>query len=73
MAMAEKTGIAGVFERGANHFGPIAPYAYLAAQRGGASFICSNAATTIAPRAASKRVWGITHSGSAFPRRVEIP
>ncbi|HWK72056.1 MAG TPA: Ldh family oxidoreductase [Burkholderiaceae bacterium] len=49
MALAQQTGVGVVFARGSNHFGPISPYAFLAAQQGFASFICSNATTTIAP------------------------
>src|SRR3546814_9517069 len=47
--LARQTGVGVVFARGSNHFGPISPYAFLAAQQGFASFICSNATTTIAP------------------------
>lgn len=46
---ARNVGVAAAFVRGSNHFGPIMPYAYLAAQEGFASFIASNATTTIAP------------------------
>ena len=37
------------FARNSNHFGPVAPYSYLAAEQGFASIIGSNASTTIAP------------------------
>ncbi|NYT37452.1 Ldh family oxidoreductase [Allopusillimonas soli] len=47
--LARTTGLGAVFARASNHFGPISPYAYMAAQQGFASFICSNASTTIAP------------------------
>src|SRR3546814_16814413 len=47
--LARQTGVGVVFARGSNHFGPISPYAFLAAQPGFASFICSHATTTIAP------------------------
>lgn len=49
MQQAREAGVAVVFARGSNHFGPIAPYCFLAAQQGFASFICSNASLTIAP------------------------
>lgn len=49
MKQARQTGVGAVFARASNHFGPIAPYCYLAAQEGFASFICSNASLTIAP------------------------
>ncbi len=46
---AKQVGISAAFVRGSNHFGPIVPYAFLAAQEGCASIIASNATTTIAP------------------------
>jgi LDH2 family malate/lactate/ureidoglycolate dehydrogenase len=49
LELARETGMAAVFARGSNHFGPVSPYAYLAAQEGFASIIGSNATTTIAP------------------------
>ena len=49
MSQARETGVAAVFARGSNHFGPVSPYSFLAAQQGFASFICSNASITIAP------------------------
>jgi LDH2 family malate/lactate/ureidoglycolate dehydrogenase len=49
MASAREVGIGAAFARGSNHFGPILPYAYLAAEQGFASIIASNATTTIAP------------------------
>ena len=49
MASAREVGIGAAFARGSNHFGPILPYAYLAAEEGFASIIASNATTTIAP------------------------
>jgi ureidoglycolate dehydrogenase (NAD+) len=49
MTAARQNGIACVFVRGSNHFGPVSPYSYLAATQGFASIIGSNATTTIAP------------------------
>lgn len=49
MRMARENGTGIVFARGSNHFGPISPYAYLAAQEGFASMVCSNATLTITP------------------------
>ncbi|KER69934.1 hydroxyacid dehydrogenase [Burkholderia cepacia] len=49
MTAAREHGIACVFVRGSNHFGPVSPYSYLAATQGFASIIGSNATTTIAP------------------------
>jgi LDH2 family malate/lactate/ureidoglycolate dehydrogenase len=49
MEGARIAGIGAAFARGSNHFGPIAPYAMIAAEAGFASIIGSNATTTIAP------------------------
>jgi LDH2 family malate/lactate/ureidoglycolate dehydrogenase len=49
MKAARNNGISCVFVRGSNHFGPVSPYSYIAAQQGFASIIGSNATTTIAP------------------------
>lgn len=46
---AREAGIGAAFVRGSNHFGPIAPYALIAAGQGFATIIASNATTTIAP------------------------
>ena len=49
MEAARECGIGMAFAQGSNHFGPISPYSYLAAEEGFASIIGSNATTTIAP------------------------
>lgn len=49
MDAAAETGMAAAFVRRSNHFGPVTPYCYLAAERGFSSIICSNATTTITP------------------------
>jgi ureidoglycolate dehydrogenase (NAD+) len=49
MTTARDAGMAAVFARGSNHFGPIAPYAFLAAEAGFASIIASNATSTMTP------------------------
>jgi LDH2 family malate/lactate/ureidoglycolate dehydrogenase len=46
---ARAAGIGATFVRGSNHFGPIMPYALIAAEGGFATLIASNATTTIAP------------------------
>ena len=46
---AEVNGIGVAFARGSNHFGPVSPYNFMAAEKGFASIIGSNATTTIAP------------------------
>lgn len=49
LAGARAAGIGAAFVRGSNHFGPIMPYAFLAAEQGFATIVASNATTTIAP------------------------
>jgi len=46
---ARQAGIGAALVRGSNHFGPIMPYAWIAAEQGFATIIASNATTTIAP------------------------
>ena len=46
---ARAAGIGAAFVRGSNHFGPIMPYALIAAEAGFATIVASNATTTIAP------------------------
>ncbi|MDP3414700.1 Ldh family oxidoreductase [Falsiroseomonas sp.] len=49
MVGARDCGIGAAFARGSNHFGPILPYALIAAEQGFVTIIASNATTTIAP------------------------
>lgn len=67
MEKAAQTGMAAVFCRGSNHFGPIAPYAWMAAQEGFASMIASNATTTIAPSGGREARLGNNPLGFGFP------
>ncbi len=67
IVLAQQTGVGVVFARGSNHFGPISPYAFLAAQQGYASFICSNASTTIAPWGGSDARLGNSPLGFGIP------
>lgn len=46
---ARQTGIGAAFARHSNHFGPVMPYLFQAAEQGFAAIIASNATTTIAP------------------------
>jgi LDH2 family malate/lactate/ureidoglycolate dehydrogenase len=46
---ANEVGIGAAFVRRSNHFGPVMPYLFQAAERGFAAIIASNATTTIAP------------------------
>lgn len=65
--LAAQCGIGIALARGSNHFGPISPYAYLAAQEGFASMIGSNATTTIAPWGGSDARLGNSPLGFGVP------
>lgn len=67
MAAAREYGIGAAFVRGSNHFGPISPYSYLAAEQGFASIIGSNATTTIAPWGGSDARLGNSPLGFGVP------
>lgn len=73
MAQARETGVGAVFARGSNHFGPVSPYAFLAAQQGFASFICSNASTTIAPWGGKEGRLGNSPMGFGVPNPAGDP
>ena len=73
MEAARETGIAIVFCAGSNHFGPIAPYALLAAQSGFASLIASNASVTIAPSGGREARLGNNPLGFGFPNPGGMP
>jgi len=67
MEVARECGIGAAFVRGSNHFGPISPYSYLAAEEGFASMIGSNATTTIAPWGGSDARLGNSPLGLGVP------
>lgn len=67
MEVAREFGIGAAFVRGSNHFGPISPYCYLAAEEGFASMIGSNATTTIAPWGGSDARLGNSPLGFGAP------
>ncbi len=67
MEAASEFGIAVAFARGSNHFGPISPYSLIAAERGFASIIGSNATTTIAPWGGSDARLGNSPLGFGVP------
>ena len=67
MEAAATTGVALALARGSNHFGPVSPYNYMAAQAGFASLIGSNASTTIAPWGGSEARLGNSPCGFGFP------
>lgn len=67
MDVARECGIGMAFVRGSNHFGPISPYSYIAAEAGFASMIGSNATTTIAPWGGSDARLGNSPLGFGVP------
>jgi ureidoglycolate dehydrogenase (NAD+) len=67
MAMARESGTGIVFARNSNHFGPIAPYCYLAAQEGFASVIGSNSTATMAPTGGREARVGNSPIGFGIP------
>lgn len=67
MKIAKQFGIGLVLARGSNHFGPISPYSYIAAEQGFASIIGSNATTTIAPSGGSDARLGNSPLGFGVP------
>jgi ureidoglycolate dehydrogenase (NAD+) len=67
MQVAKECGIGAAFVRGSNHFGPISPYSFLAAEEGFASMIGSNATTTIAPWGGSDARLGNSPLGFGVP------
>ncbi|WP_299450202.1 Ldh family oxidoreductase [uncultured Pigmentiphaga sp.] len=73
MQMTRENGVGIVFARGSNHFGPIAPYAYLAAQEGFASMICSNATLTITPWGGREARLGNNPIGFGIPNPAGQP
>ena len=73
MAAAGDFGIAVAFARGSNHFGPISPYGLIAAERGFASIIGSNATTTIAPWGGSDARLGNSPLGFGVPNPKGSP
>ncbi|EJL04820.1 MULTISPECIES: Ldh family oxidoreductase [Pseudomonas] len=67
MKIARQYGIGLVLARGSNHFGPVSPYSYIAAEQGFASIIGSNATTTIAPSGGSDARLGNSPLGFGVP------
>jgi ureidoglycolate dehydrogenase (NAD+) len=67
MAVARECGVGIALARGSNHFGPISPYSYIAAEAGFASMIASNASTSIAPWGGSDARLGNSPLGFGVP------
>lgn len=73
MEVAREFGVGIALARGSNHFGPISPYSYIAAEAGFASMICSNATTTIAPWGGSDARLGNSPMGFGVPNPGGAP
>lgn len=73
MDLARENGIGIALARGSNHFGPVAPYCYVAAEAGFASFIGSNATTTIAPWGGREARLGNSPIGFGIPNPGGLP
>lgn len=67
MEAARECGVGVALARASNHFGPISPYALIAAEAGFASIIGSNATTTIAPWGGSDARLGNSPIGFGVP------
>lgn len=67
MDLERECSIGAAFVRASNHFGPISPYSYLAAEAGFASMIGSNATTTIPPWGGSDARLGNSPLGFGVP------
>jgi ureidoglycolate dehydrogenase (NAD+) len=67
MDVARECGVGIALARGSNHFGPVSPYSYIAAEAGFASMIASNASTTIAPWGGSDTRLGNNPLGFGVP------
>ena len=73
MDVARECGIGMAFARNSNHFGPVSPYSYIAAEAGFASMIGSNASTTIAPWGGSDARLGNSPFGFGVPNPGGAP
>ncbi|MGC6454857.1 MAG: Ldh family oxidoreductase [Candidatus Puniceispirillaceae bacterium] len=67
MLAARKDGLALALVKASNHFGPICPYSYIAAENGFATLIGSNATTTIAPWGGNEAKLGNNPFGFGIP------
>jgi ureidoglycolate dehydrogenase (NAD+) len=73
MEVAREYGVGIALARGSNHFGPVSPYSYIAAEAGFASMIGSNATTTIAPWGGSDARLGNSPLGFGVPNPGGAP
>lgn len=73
MEVAREYGVGIALARRSNHFGPISPYSYIAAEAGFASMIGSNSSTTIAPWGGSDARLGNSPLGFGVPNPGGAP
>lgn len=73
MGMAREHGTGAAFARASNHFGPVAPYNFIAAREGFASIVASNATTTIAPTGGREARLGNSPIGFGVPNPAGRP
>lgn len=73
MDVAREQGVGIALARGSNHFGPVSPYSYIAAEAGFASMIGSNSSTTIAPWGGSDARLGNSPVGFGVPNPGGAP
>jgi ureidoglycolate dehydrogenase (NAD+) len=73
MEVARECGVGIALARGSNHFGPVSPYSYIAAQAGFASMIASNASTSITPWGGSDARLGNNPLGFGVPNPAGRP
>lgn len=67
MEVAREHGVGIALARGSNHFGPVSPYSYIAAEAGFASMIGSNSTASMAPWGGSDARVGNSPVGFAVP------
>lgn len=72
-AACRSTGVGVALVKGSNHFGPVMPYLYEAAQQGFAAIIASNATTTIAPWGGKATKIGNNPLGWGMPAGADDP
>jgi LDH2 family malate/lactate/ureidoglycolate dehydrogenase len=73
MHTARECGVGIALARGSNHFGPISPYGYIAAEAGFASMIGSNSTASMAPWGGSDARVGNSPLGFAVPNPGGAP
>jgi LDH2 family malate/lactate/ureidoglycolate dehydrogenase len=73
LAASRAAGVGVAFVKGSNHFGPVMPYLFEAAQQGFAALIASNATTTIAPWGGKATKIGNNPLGWGMPAGADDP